>query len=81
MWTDPRGAARRACALAALGVLAAWLPAAPAQEAGASNPSPLPSPAPNSGSAAPAADALLERLRKMEERLDNVTKQSKEMRE
>jgi phosphate-selective porin OprO/OprP len=79
MWTDLRGAARRACALAALSVLAAWLPTAAAQESGAPNRPPLPSPAPNPGSMPLAADALLERLRKVEERLDQVTKQNEDL--
>jgi phosphate-selective porin OprO/OprP len=79
MWTDPRKAAHRACALAALSVLVAWLPTAAAQQAGAPNLPALPAPAPHPGSAAPAADALLERLRKMEERLDQVTRQNEEL--
>ncbi len=78
MWTDPRGAARRACALAALSVLSTWLPAA-AQEAGAPNLPTPPAPAPNPGSTALPADALLERLRKVEERLDRVTKQNEDL--
>src|SRR5262249_53701303 len=79
MWTDPRGAARRGCAVAALSVLAAWLPTAPRRRPVLRTSRPLPSPAPHPRSAAPAADALLERLRNIEERLDRVTKQNQEL--
>ena len=81
MWTHPSDEGVCDGGRPSAFALAAWLPAAPAQEAGAPNFPPLPSPVPGSAPATPAADALLERLRKMEERLDNVTTQSKEMRE
>ena len=80
MWTHASGAARRVGALAALSLLAAWLPTASAQEAGAANLPPLPSGATNPGSTSAEAGAVLERLRRMEERLDGVTKQNEDLR-
>jgi phosphate-selective porin OprO and OprP len=73
------GAVHRMCAVAALCALAARLPTASAQESAAPNIAPLPSPAPNPATTTPPADALLERLRKMEERLDRVTKQNEQL--
>jgi phosphate-selective porin OprO and OprP len=77
MRTDSVGAARLAYALAAFCALATGRPSASAQEADAPTSPPA---APNPVPAAPPDGALLERLRKMEEQLDQVTRQNERLR-